>query len=122
MRRVVFILVFLLFIAGVVWYALAYVSVPTMTFAEAAQVGDSKKKVMVVGTVLPEGQSTPPEGAITFYMVDATGAKLKVSLDERDAFTSGQLNSAAKSKSEISIAGHSHGDYFHASAIFFPAN
>jgi hypothetical protein len=122
MRRALFILVFLLFIAGVVWYALAYVSVPKMTFAEAAQVGDSKKKVMIVGKVLPEGQSTPQEGAITFYMVDGTGTQLKVSLDERDAFTAGQLSSVAKSKSEISIAGHSHGDYFHASSIFFPAN
>lgn len=122
MRRAVFILVFLMFIGGVVWYALAYVSVPKMTFAEAANVGDSKKKVMVVGKVLPEGQSAPQEGAITFYMVDGAGAKLKVSLDERDAFTPGQLNNAAKTGSEISVAGHSHGDYFHASNIFFPAN
>jgi hypothetical protein len=122
MRRAVFILVFLLFIAGVVWYALAYVSVPKMTFAEAAAVGDAKKKVMIVGKVLPEGQSTPQEGEITFYMVDGTGAKLKVSLEGRDAFTPGQLNSVAKSQSEISIAGHSHGEYFHASDIFFPSN
>jgi hypothetical protein len=97
MRRAVFILIFLFFSAGVVWYALAYVSVPKMTFAEAAEVNDSKKKVMIIGKVLTEGLSTPHDGAISFTMVDGSG-------------------------SEISIAGQSHGDYFHASSIFFPAN
>jgi hypothetical protein len=93
-----------------------------MTFNEAAQVGDPKKKVMINGTVLEKDLHATTGGSSSFIMVDETGTQLKVSLDETDKFTPGQLSNAAKTKSKVSVAGHSHGDYFHASDVFFPAN
>jgi hypothetical protein len=125
-RRTLIILFFALFIGGVIWYASAHVRVPEVSFKEAAKEaasssGDEKeKKVMVVGKVLNK-EINASEGSATFYMVDKEGGESKVSYDGADALTGGQLSKAAESGSEVSIAGHSHGEYFHAKDIFLPA-
>jgi hypothetical protein len=124
-RRTLYILLFVSFAASVIWYASANVRVPEVSFSEAAKQaasneGEKEKKVMVVGKVDPKKISVEG-GEATFYMTDETGTESKVSYSGSDPLTGGQLSKVAESGSRIQVAGHSHGEYFHASDVFFPA-
>jgi hypothetical protein len=124
-RRILFISLFALFLGAVIWYASAHVRVPELTFKEAAREaasdeGEKEKKVMIAGKVVNKDISAA-DGSTTFYMVDKDGTESKVSYDGEDGLTGGQLTKAAEAGSQVSIAGHSHGDYFHAKEVFLPA-
>jgi hypothetical protein len=124
-RRTLYILLSLVFLAGVLWYASANVRVPEVSFTEAAREASAnddgkEKKVMVVGKVDAKKISVDG-GEATFYMTDENGTESKISYSGSDPLTGGQLSKVAESGSRISIAGHSHGEYFHATEVFFPA-
>lgn len=115
-RRVLFITFFVLVGGGVLWYAATFVRVPELTFAEAAKIGDSKKKVIVSGKVL--AKEVVPEGnALTFYMADSTGSESKVFYDGQDRVAPDDLRRASTAGRKVSISGHHCGDRFHTSGI-----
>lgn len=116
MRRVLFIVFFLLVTVGVVWYAASSVEIPQFTFEQAAGVGDSKKKVIVTGKVA-EKDVTPEGSAITFYMLDSRGQESKVFYDGQDPVTAEQITAARQAGKNVSVAGHTCGDRFHTSGI-----
>lgn len=119
-RRILFSLFFLLFATAAVWYASPFTRVPEVTFPEAASRNDGAKKVLVIGKVadrdiVPEGET------VSFYMIDKQGNESRVQYDGSGPLTTGQLSDALKGSRQISVAGHSHGEYFHATEVNFPA-
>jgi hypothetical protein len=119
-RRILFTLFFLVFVTAAVWYASPFTRVPQVTFPQAATHNDESKKVLVVGKVsdrdiVPEGES------VIFYMIDQEGNESRVQYDGSGPLTAGQLADARKGSRQISVAGHSHGEYFHATEVNFPA-
>lgn len=115
-RRTAVILIFLLFAAGVAWYASLNARAPEISFEQAAQVGDSKKKVLVSGRLLD--RDIVPEGkSLTFYMVDNLGNESKIFYDGEEEIPHQMLADARKAGRSISVAGHTCGDRFHTSMI-----
>jgi hypothetical protein len=120
-RRIVFICFFLLFGAGVIWYATAFVQVPEMNFAEASKVGDAKKKVMVPGRVRSDRPVTAEGNQLRFEMIDRTGASMPVYYSGEDPVSVDRVKEVAAKSENVSVAGHVDPDYFHASSISLPS-
>ncbi len=119
-RRTLFTVIFLALTVAIIWYASPFASVPEVTFAKAEAVGDESKKVLVIGKVA-ERDIIPGQGTISFYMIDNDGTEMRVNFDAANSLTSGQVHDARKNGRHIVVAGHSHGDYFHAKEVNFPA-
>lgn len=115
-RRLTFVLLFLLFAAGIAWYASTHMTVPESSFTDAAKVGDSKKKILVTGR-LAEKEIVPEGKALTFYMVDRDGIESKVFYDGQEEIEAATLADAKNAGRNVSVAGHTCGDRFHVSMI-----
>lgn len=114
-RRLLLVCATLLFVGGVVWYAFG--STPTMSFAEAAQ-GGSEKKGIVVGTVT-EASAPPNEAGVGFRMRDASGGESPVTYTGANPVDTTALRDAQRAKRTVSVMGHSHGSWFHATELIF---
>lgn len=118
-RRILFTTAAVVFLAGVILYAAKFIDVPNVTFAQATQIGDPQRKVMVTGRVLPNREITPEDGTVTFYMADGDGAEFRVLYDGSDSLSPKALKDAAQYGKQVSVAGHSDGDHFHTSSVYF---
>lgn len=118
-RRTVFVTGAALFLAVVILYAAKFIEVPDLTFAQAAQINDTQRKVMVTGRVLPDRSITPEGGTVTFYMVDGEGRESKIFYDGPDSVDPKALKECAQYGKTISVAGHTCGDRFHISSLYF---
>jgi|GEM_PF-7105703 len=116
-RQGVMVIVLLLFVGGVAWYATS--SVPTMSFAEASKGGEEKKGI-VSGTVIEASATANEAGGIGFTMRDAAGTVSPVTYTGSDPLDSLALGEAHRTGRTVKITGHSHGTWFHATAITFP--
>lgn len=117
-RRVLFIAFFAIVAVLTFTYFRGNTVVPELTFAQAAKVGDTKKKVIVTGVVEPN-QVTAEEGTLTFWMHDSAGVVSKVYYDGPDRITSDEITTIRAEKKMISVSGHVCGDRFHTSGITF---
>lgn len=117
-RRIIFTTFFIVFAAAVAWYASANVVIPEYTFDQAATVGDTKKKVIVTGSVAPK-EVTPEGKTLTFYMLDAQGKESKVFYDGQEEIPAERIAEVKAKGEKISVAGHTCGDRFHTSGISF---
>ncbi len=115
-RRSVFIVAFVLIAGLTTWYGLATVDIPELTFSQAASVNDSKKKVIVVGTIASD-QVEDADGDLVFTMKDAGGTASRVQYAGQDPVSVADIKNAYKGKVSVSVSGHSHGDYFHATGM-----
>lgn len=115
-RRSVFIVTFALIATLTTWYGLATVDVPELSFNEAATVNDSKKKVVVVGTVVSD-KIEDSDGDLIFSMKDQQGTISRVQYGGQDPVSAEDVRDAYSGKKSVSISGHSHGDYFHATGM-----
>jgi hypothetical protein len=121
-RRTIFTVSFLVFVTAIVWYASSMIRIDELSFNQAAQVGDHKKKVMVATKVVKDKEiSSQGEAAVTFFAIDREGTESKVLFEGSDKLTAGQLSNAAEKGAEISIAGHMCGDQFKATNVYLPA-
>ena len=119
-RKFFFIVAFLLLAGGTLWYATGYTRLPEVTIAEAAMIEDHKVRVMIPAKVVDK--AIKEEGSmVTFFVTDKEGTESKVTFDQSDKFTPGQLSNAARNGRTISIVGHVCGDGFKASSVMFPA-
>lgn len=115
-RRTLFIIFFAIIVVGTVIYAAVSVDIPEHTFGQAANVGESVKKVIVPGNLLD--REVVPEGAtLTFYMTDSEGVESKIFYDGQEEIPAAKMADAAKQKRSISVSGHVCGDRFHAKGI-----
>lgn len=112
-RRALLLICTALFIGGVVWYAFG--SVPNMSFAEAAK-GGAEMKGIVTGTVTV-ASAPPSEPGLGFKMRDASGAESPVTYTGEVAVDSTALVDAQRTGRTVSVMGHSHGTWFHATEL-----
>lgn len=115
-RRNLFIVSFALIAVFATWYGLATVDVPDVSFNEAAAITDSKVKVIVSGLVA-SGDVGDDNGALTFSMRDGQGSVLRVQYEGQDPVTGDDVRTAFTEKRGVSVSGHSHGEYFHATGM-----
>ena len=119
-RRLIYITFFVLFGAGVMWYASAHVRMPEKTIAEAMKIEDHKVRVMVPGKVEKGGITSQGE-SLTFMMVDPEGTRSEVEYSGDQTLVAGQISDAAEKGKTISVAGHYCEGKFKAVEVYLPA-
>jgi hypothetical protein len=121
-RRVTFIIFFVLFGAGVMWYASAHVRIPEKTISEAMKISDvdHKARVMVPGKVDKSGITAQGE-SLTFTIIDAEGTRSEVLYTGEQTLVAGQISDAAEKGKTISVAGHYCEGKFKAVNVYLPA-
>ncbi len=119
-RRMVYIVVFVLFAGAVLWYASAHVRIPESTLAEAAKIEDHKIRVMIPGKVARDGITAQGQ-SLTFTLVDAEGTRSEVLYTGEQKLVAGQIHDAAEKGKTISVAGHVCEGKFKAVEVYLPA-
>jgi hypothetical protein len=119
-RRLIFTTFFIVFGAGVMWYASAHVRLPEKTIAEAMKIEDHKVRVMVPGKVDKEGITAQGE-SLTFTLVDPEGTRSEVLYTGDQTLVAGQISDAAEKGKTISVAGHYCEGKFKAVDVYLPA-
>lgn len=119
-RRLVYIIVFTLFGAGVLWYASDHVRIPETTLAEAAKIEDHKIRVMIPGKVEKEGITSQGQ-SLTFTIVDSEGTRSEVEYSGEQKLIAGQVTDAAEKGKTVSVAGHVCEGKFKAVEVYLPA-
>jgi hypothetical protein len=119
-RRLFYIVFFLIFGAGVMWYASAHVRLPEMTIRQASEVHDHKSRVMIPGKVAKEGITSQGE-SLTFTIIDAEGTRSEVLYTGDQTLIAGQVTDAAEKGKTVSVAGHVCEGKFKAVEVYLPA-
>ncbi len=115
-RRRITLLAFIFFAIGIIWYGSGLIKVPDITFKAAAAIGDAKQKVIVTGKLEPGAISTDGDG-LSFSLKDGAGGVSRVNYTGDDPIEVPDLEKARTKGENVSVSGHSHSDYFHASGI-----
>ena len=115
-RRILFVLSFAIIAVLATWYGTQTVEIPDLTIQQASAVHDSKKKVVITGSIASD-RIDASDGGLSFEMKDATGVSSRVQYDGQDPVTPEQLRALFKQGQTLSVSGHSHGDYFHATGM-----
>jgi hypothetical protein len=115
-RRRWTLLAFVFFAGGIIWYGSGLIKVPDISFKQAAAINDAKQKVIVTGRLEPGPISQEGEG-LSFQLKDGEGGVSRISYSGEDPIDVPELEKARTNGENVSVSGHSHGDYFHASGI-----
>ena len=120
-RRFLYIVTAIAFIPVVIWYAAQFSDVPVVTVAEAREIGDASKKVLLAGSVAGLDDLEISGSTVTFTLHDAAAEPVRVVLEGQEETEIEELRSYVAVGDGFLVGGHicsdAKGERFHAKSI-----